>query len=210
MNKTFSLHNLNNLDAVSFIYKNSLSEFKNHGIENMTSLSPLLSSPPSVQNRKNKDSNTSTDREISQCILKNISFITQNLLFYSNELELETEEHDISTSNNFTIEQLNFIINHFLKRFYLLSFSKGSDASSDYRFIFSYIQNIKIIMRMDFAEYCEFLKQVYRILKKKVIIPNESELNEKYIHFFVNLENRAMMERLKTEKKMEDISKLIF
>lgn len=176
MNKTFSLHNLNNQDAVMFVYKNSLMD-----------IPPL---------------HKSMDVETVHVILTSLSCITKKLIFFSDEWEWETEEP--SGNISFTLEQMEFLIKHFMKRFFLLTFPH------DKSYLFSFIQNVKKSLSLDYPEYCEWLKQVYRILKKKGNIPTESELNEKYILHFVNPENRNILIQWKTEKKMEEITKILF
>jgi hypothetical protein len=190
MNKTFSLHNLNNLDAITFIYKNALVD--------------VQMIPPQAEDRVPPGfalfSQKTSDID-SSLILKNISLITKKLILFSDELELETEETPFTDNG---VDQLSFIINHFLKRFFVLTFVK------DQSYLFDYIKQIKIALQMDFQEYGEFLKQVYRVLKKSGSIPTEEKLREKYIELFVNRENRGLMERLKNEKKMEEITKMMF
>lgn len=208
MNKTFSLHNLNNLDAITFIYKNSLNDMQN---TNYTKI-------------QNKVTETKIDDNLSHSILENISLFTKKILFYSDFFELETDEslsnsfvtdsasptnHNNGIKNNkfienFTIEQLSFINNHFMKRFFLLTFHNNRS------FIYQHITNIKKALSLDFNEYCEFLKQIYRILKKRGCLPSDQELNDKYIFLFLNDENKEKMEKLKNEKRFEEISKMIF
>lgn len=178
MNKTFSLHNLNNQDAVMFIYKNSLTDMPN------------------------KQNPVSVEPETVHAILTSLSWITKKLLFYSDDLEWETEEQP--GNHSFNSEQLEFIIKHFVKRFFLLTFPH------DRTYLFSFIKNVNKALSMDYPEYCEWLKQSYRVLKKKAHIPSESDLNEKYVLHFVNPENRTTLIRWKTEKKMEEIAKILF
>ena len=277
MNKTFTLHNLNNLDAIVFIYKNSLADFtplKNqrsgsdlsiHGtqrggqdmvnhinsgddirIRNQLSDNMEISSMMGVV-RQNKMQVKMVNDELLHSILNNISFITKKILFYKNELELETEDTIMSRSTpsatmfsktmknenniisgkvpsvetqtlaphppseaacgiNCTILQMSFIINHFMKRFFFLTIHNNNNNT----FIFEYIQNMKITLKLDFQDYCELLKQIYRILKKKNPLPTEQEVNEKYIAIFINKENQRTIERLKNDKKYDEIAKMIF
>lgn len=203
MNKTNILHNLNNLDAIIFIFKKTMEDISNVSNPNIVML--------------NNEIVSINDSDI-QYVLYYIPIITKKLLFFSEELIFESGEHSLNIMPqhnqipNISIEQIQLISNKYLNKYLLLIIhpTRENDIIDD---LFYYIYNIKDKMNLSYDEYIEFLNENYKQLKKmktKNIFPTKNMLNIKYLKHFCIDENRLQMKHIIEQNKMNTFSKLIF
>lgn len=192
MNKTQSLHNLKNLDAITFIYKNVLNEIDIHN--------------------KNIPSNIiiddiQLDQSIIDSCLLIISSMTHKLLFYSNTFDYENGEQIIILDNSQWIYQIQYILNNFIEK-YLLLFMNIDYPHKEY--LFDHIINIRNYLNYDFHDYCDFLNHLYKILKKMKKIPEKNILQKKYIDTIFIEENKKVLENFKKNKNIKSIITMFF
>lgn len=238
MNKTQSLHNLKLLDAITFIYKNVLNELyqsdtiplqnlstpssSSNYLDSSIGVKTLLPASFFSQNKMtniiylkgqqestnykektNNNENVLIEYSTIESILKTISLITQNLLFYFIELEFENIEN--LKNNSKIIDEIQYILSIYLKKYLLLFHSKELGEH-----IFNYIIKMRIQYKFDFNEYCDYLKNIYKILKNSTKNYDVLYINEKQIQLFYIEENKIQIEKYKSEKKMNMITKMMF
>ena len=203
MNKTNILHNLNNLDAIIFIFKKTMEDISSVSNANIVIL--------------NNEMVSINESEI-QYVLYYIPIITKKLLFFSDELFFESGEHSFNIipqmkqNSNITIEQIQFIAKKYLNK-YLQLIIQPTYEHSIIDDLFYYIYNIKDKMNLTYDEYIEFLNENYKHIKKmktKNLFPTKKMLNIKYLKHFCIDENRLQMKHVIEENKMKTFSKLIF
>jgi hypothetical protein len=134
-----------------------------------------------------------------------ISFMTQKLLFFPKEFNFENGEHYVTDS--IIMDQLLFILNNYMKKYLLLFYSK---EFTEKEYIFDYIMDVKNHLQFDFQDYCEYLKNVYKSLKKMTKIPSNQDCINKYNEMFFIEENQKMFEKYKKEKNLKSIVKYMF
>ena len=192
MNKTQSLHNLKNLDAITFIYKNVLNELD---VQQLNIPSTIMID------------NNQIDQSTIDSILLIISFMTQRLLIFSNIFNNENGEQFDNLDNSLWINQIQYISNHLMEK-YLLLFMNIDYYDKEY--LFDHIMNIKNVLNFDFQEYCDYLIHVYKLLKKMKKIPEKNILQKKYNEYIFLEENKKSLEDLKKEKNIKSIVSIFF
>ena len=204
MNRTNLLHNLNNLDAVIFVYKKTIDDLYEVSSLRGTNTSSLQISNSIVNDKENK--------EISY-VIKNLSIITKMVLFFTEEVFLEREEN--SKVNNLTIIQLYEISKNHLK--YFLQLVNSNDTLTpfeyDYSIIVKYVHFIQEKIKMNFAEYETFLKELRKVIKimnVKNKLPNEKDILNKQLELFYSEEKKIELENLLKNGKQSIFIKILF
>jgi hypothetical protein len=216
MNKSNLLHNLNNSDAIIFVYKKALNDINqpntNYGFTNINN----------IQSSKKNTSitgNINDTNERLEYILNTISVITKTLLFYKNSLlhenieqsgEIYKEPHE--KNNNITIYDMKLIKTNFLHK-YIQFIYPPETPIYNYCTLFEYIQFIQQKLDMSTEKYCEFLKELYKYIKKikkSKELPSLSNMRNITIELFYIDENINILHELINTDKMSQFVKLIF
>jgi hypothetical protein len=204
MNRTNLLHNLNNLDAVIFVYKKTIDDLYEVSSLRGTNTSSLQISNSIVNDKENK--------EISY-VIKNLSIITKMVLFFTEEVFLEREENN--KVNNLTITQLYEISKNHLKCFLQLVNSNDTltPFEYDYSIIVKYVHFIQEKIKMNFAEYEIFLKELRKVIKTMNVknkLPNEKDILNKQLELFYSEEKKIELENLLKNGKQSIFIKILF
>jgi hypothetical protein len=156
--------------------------------------------------------NDKENKEISY-VIKNLSIITKMVLFFTEEVFLEREEN--SKVNNLTIIQLYEISKNHLK--YFLQLVNSNDTLTpfeyDYSIIVKYVHFIQEKIKMNFAEYETFLKELRKVIKimnVKNKLPNEKDILNKQLELFYSEEKKIELENLLKNGKQSIFIKILF
>jgi hypothetical protein len=210
MNKTNLLHNLNNSDAIIFVYKKTIGNAVSISIKNTDE----TSSEEKEEQRARADSFSMTSPFYMDIlnkniviknvnlyhIIENISIITKTLLFFTDTLFYESGEHKII--KNITIHEIYDIANKHLKRFLLLSLN---ETKEDIIEIYTYVQYIQEKIKMNSNEYDNFLKELYKSIKINIKQNKKiDDLKYKYLELCIE-ENISIIQTLLNNKKYNEI-----
>ena len=215
MNKSELLHNLNNLDAIIFVYKKTLIDMNQLSVTiGYTNINNIPTS--NTRNRITGNINNSND-ELNY-VLNSISVITKTLLFYKHQLVHENKEcpeiySESSYKNaNISINDMKRIMNAFLHK-YLQFLYPFETPIYNYSMLFEYIQFIQQKLNMSTDIYYEFLRELYKYIKKMKKtreLPNVSTLRHITITLFYNEDDMIKINNMITTNKMPQIIKMLF
>jgi hypothetical protein len=195
MNRTNTLHNLENTDAVLFVYDKTLSEL----------YTPLMSGGgggPLQNSFLNILSlnNTHTDDTAWKSILEQLSFITKTILWYNNKEITHLQRIDLTHEH--------------LHRYLLLYLDvpAAATAASDSGVfpthntetleLMKYVSTIQEKIPMTYAEYVEFLDAFYkthRRVAKQKRCPSVAAIRTKCLNIAVFLKGNAYREIVVSE-----------
>lgn len=183
MNRTNSLHNLNNMDAVLFVYDKTLAEiYTPTGKRTNTSHEQnMFTNIVSLNHPETREHNW-------KVILENLSNITQTILWIDN-------------SAITYLERLN-ITHEYLPK-YMNIYAEVSGTTLE---IVKYISHIQDKLRFTTPEYVEFLDVFYKTYKKiaKHSIATSSTTDEKCLYITVNLAGKTIPEVLVSESGKQE------
>lgn len=186
MNRPNSLHNLNNMDAVLFVYDKTLAEiYTPSGKRTNTSHEQnMFTNIVSLNHPETREHNW-------KVILENLSIITQTVLWIDNT--------DITY-----LERLN-LTHEYLPKYlniYADVSGTGTGSSKDNIEIVKYISHIQDKLKFTLLEYVEFIDVFYKTYKKiaKHARPTSTALtDDKCLFITVNLSGKTMSEVLASE-----------
>jgi hypothetical protein len=186
MNRPNSLHNLNNMDAVLFVYDKTLSEiYTPSGKRTNTSHEQnMFTNIVSLNHPETREHNW-------KVILENLSIITQTVLWIDN-------------TNITYLERLNLTHEYLPKYLNIYADVSGpwTGSSKDNIEIVKYISHIQDKLRFTLLEYVEFIDVFYKTYKKiaKHAQPTSTSLtDDKCLFITVNLSGKTMPEVLASE-----------
>jgi hypothetical protein len=197
MNRTNSLHNLNNMDAVLFVYDKTLAEIytPTGKRSNTTHEQNMFTNIVSLNHPETREPNW-------KIILENLSNITQTVLWIDNT-ELTYLER-----LNITHEYLPKFMNIYAE----LCYSRRNDdrsfvgelPDSHTLEIIKYISLIQDKLRITIPEYVEFLDVFYKTYKKMfkhltTTTASSSSIDDKCLCITVNLAGKPIPEVLTSE-----------
>ena len=180
MNRTNSLHNLNNMDAVLFVYEKTLAEiYTPVGKRTNTSHEQnMFTNIVSLNHPETREHNW-------KVILENLSNITQTVLWIDNT--------DISY-----LERLNLTHEYLPKYLNIYAEVSGPETLE----IIKYMLHIQDKLRFTTPEYIEFLDVFYKTYKKMAkhfTTSTSSCVVDKCLYITVNLAGKTMPEVLASE-----------
>jgi hypothetical protein len=219
MHKTNLLHNLDNLDAITFVYKKIMEELQPLNAEiNLSSMLQLTNINSIIEPYDQREERESIENKwvmIEDLKERNVlihqSFLlTKVLLFMVKEFHLDLKDEKIDF--HFTIQQMKEISDRHLWNFFILFYPEKNHLY-DYRIIIRYIHFIQDKLQMEFEEYSVFLSETRKNIKKlksKRIFPSENQIQNKILDFFYNEENLKKINNLKETKKISCFTKRLF
>jgi hypothetical protein len=161
MNNTSMMHNLNNTDAVIFVYNKTINNIDNFNMGN------------SVVILNNKKTIVLDVNEIED-VLENILQITKIILYWENPL--------------FNCKEFSYIANDFILKFILMT---NADIIPVYKYIEVILDKmIDAPMNtsvMTYEKYDDFLNKMYKRMRgivKTAVYPSISQINERTILLF--------------------------
>jgi len=162
MNKSNLLHNLNNSDAIIFVYKKTISDLNILNINENSNLNNSLLTTKYFIN-----ANITETREDLEYILNSISIITKNILFFKSNYVFEKKDSILSDIKNKNIS-INFLksimLNHLNN--YLSLITLDNSEYYDFTNFFDYIKLIHQKIDLPIDKYSDFLTYLYKYLKK--------------------------------------------
>ncbi len=168
MNKSNLLHNLNNSDAIIFVYKKTISDSNILNINENSNLNNSLLTTKYFIN-----ANITESREELQNTLNYISVITKSILFFKSDYIFEKKDSILSEikNKNISINFLKIIMTNHLNN-YLSLILLDNLENYDFMNLFDYIK--LICQKTDFSieNYDDFLTYLYKYLKKNKKINN--------------------------------------
>lgn len=175
MNKSNLLHNLNNSDAIIFVYKKTISD---SNILNITENNNLNNSLLTTKYFIN--ANITESREELEIILNCISVVTKSILFFKSDYIFEKKDSILSEINNknISINLLKTIMLNHLNN-YLSLILLDSSNNYDSMDLFDYIKLIYQKTNFPIEKYNDFLTYLYKYLKKNKktnSLPSKEEL----------------------------------
>jgi hypothetical protein len=159
IHKTNMIHNLNNSDAVMFVYNKTIIDIYNNNESSLIS---------NIINLNLNNENIVINNYELEEILENILQITKIILYWEN--------------TDFTVKEFIVIANTFLLKYLLLS---CPDIIPIYKYIEFLQEKIKAIT---FDKYIEFLTAMFKKIKVIIKInhfPSNSDINENCIQLFI-------------------------
>jgi len=230
MNYTNTLHNLNNIDAVTFVYKKTIDDLNtpsshsfhstyNTNFESIREPIDLYSNPNTALNiRQNRNF------IFESKLIKTITYATKILIFYKNEFYFEDGSSEFRQKQPNTIENIHFIVkNHLSKFLSLIEYPEEGEnngngnntieTSYDYTTLFYYIKLIQEKIDFSFESYHLFLQEVYKMIvkmKKTCVYPNELAVQYKYVDTFFIEENKNKANLFLENNKMQPFVKFLF
>jgi len=159
IHKTNMMHNLNNSDAVMFVYNKTIIDIYNN---NESSLISNI-----INLNLNNENVVINNYEIEE-ILENILQITKIILYWEN--------------TDFTVKDFTVIANTFLLKYLLVS---SPDIIPIYKYIEILQEKIKVI---SFDKYIEILTATFKKIKviiKSNHYPSNNDINETSIQLFI-------------------------
>lgn len=185
MNKINTLHNLDNLDAVIFIYKKTIDEFINNTVKETSEEIEYLS--PNSNNFINCK---------NQNMIQNLHIITKSIIFFIDEITIDDKKQKININEIIELSETH------LKQYLILNIPIQ---------YYYYIQNIQKKIKLNFYEYNEFLKELYKKLKKhKKVFIEMVELNEIYLEKCLITENYEKIQYFLNKKKFSLLIHFLF
>lgn len=190
MNKINTLHNLDNLDAVVFIYKKTIDEFINNTIKEINDEDDCLitNSSTFIQSNYNNEN-----------MIQYLHIITKSIIFFIDEIIVDNKNQKIN------INEIIELADTHLKQYLILNIPIQN---------YYYIQNIQKKIKLNFYEYNEILKELYKKLKKhkkhKKVFIEMVELNEKYLEKCLITENYEKIQYFLNKKKYNLLVHFLF
>lgn len=219
MNNTNSLHNLNNIDAITFVFKKINEEINT---TSNASINALAS--------KNDNKTIHLFNKYSHIITKTILYFFEELnindvnnrreynhingnsgndLFSNNVSE---EWTTIPLENTLAIHQFIHICKTYLFHFISLIDYSITDQP-DISYIFKHIHFIQRKLKLNYNHYLVYLHEIHKIIqrmKKNNTIPSEVELYNKYMEVFHNDEFINKIKYYIETNKIQNIVKIFF
>jgi hypothetical protein len=166
MNNTNLLHNLNNLDAIIFVYKKTMDD-----IHNTTTIA-LQSSVSNMMSINNKETNTLImDSDLIFFSVSNLSMMAKTILFQQTEIN----------EKGVPIDNICKIADTYLDKYLSLIHNEEKYGFGE---ITIYMQNIQDKIQMNHIQYMNYLKEGLKVLKKMKkdkTFPTESSIRNKYL-----------------------------
>ncbi len=211
MNKSNLLHNLNNSDAIIFVYKKTISDSGILNCQNTDSI-PINNSLLSTKISINGTINESTDE--LEYILNGLSIITKTILFFKTEYLFENKDSISSESNkkNIYINDIKTIMTENLNKYLSLLISLN-EPLYEVSILFNYIEMITKKIEFTVSEYCIFLGELYKYLKKlkkNNELPTKEQLTNITLCCLYDEENIKKIMQLIKSNKMNMVVKQLF
>jgi hypothetical protein len=220
MYKTNLLHNLDNLDAITFVYKKIMEEVQPSNIT--TSISTMLQlsnleygSYDSYEEREStcvvEEGSTRGVIESTlekEVLIRQSTLLIKVLLFVVNEFQLHLKEE--TSDFHFTIQQMKKISHQHLWNFFVLFRPEKESCSYDYCILIRYIQTIQEKLQMKYEEYTVFLTEVYKIIKKMKPSKNSTEVRRSKNNAAFPSENQIQYKILECFYDEDQLSKIIY
>ena len=215
MNNTSTLHNLNNLDAIVFIYKKALDDIYNAQTISFQEITP------------NAENIVAGDKSISH-FLNVMSILTKTIVFYKTEITMRyksgNNEESIVVSQQYlpqtenVLQQMLQLTNMYLSKFiYLMGFTWKQDNPNtvDYDFIpmIQYMQNTNDKLNLSYHHYLLYLEEVSKYikkLKKTNRLPTITTMDNQYLELFFNHENIDKLDKYQKTNKYNLIAQQLF
>ncbi len=201
MNKSNLLHNLNNSDAIIFVYKKTISDSNILNINENSNLNSTLLTTKYFIN-----ANITESREELEYILNSISIITKSILFFKSNYIFEKKDSVTSEIKNKNIS-INFLKTLMLTHLNnYLSLITVDNSSQYYNFtnLFDYIKLLYQKIEFPIDKYSDFLTYLYKYLKKikkNSHLPTEDELLNITLYVLYNQETiEKIINLIKTDK----------
>jgi hypothetical protein len=189
MNRTNTLHNLDNMDAVLFVYDKTLSDlYSPNGISTNTAQPQNMFSNILSLNHPQTVENTHTWK----IILENLCYITNIILW------LDRNELTYLQRIDLTHEQLHKWLVLFLENGKYVGKTTFSETNSPSTLeILKYISTIQEKCDITYVEYIDLLNVFYKLYKKMLKqkkMPTHSIVCDKCITIIVNFSGKPMSE----------------
>ena len=200
MNRTNTLHNLNNMDAILFVYDKTLTDlYSPNGITtNSSHPQNMFANILSMNHPHTEDSNW-------KMMLENVSSFTKTLLWI--------ERKDITY-----LQRIDLTHEH-LQKWLILAFDNTNIRESTLE-ILKYITTIQEKCVMSYSEYILLLETVFKAYKKAMKqskIPDESVIREKCMIVIVYFSGKTFSEMVESDygksegwKTIVDVVKWMF
>jgi hypothetical protein len=217
MNQTNSLHNLNNIDAITFVFKKINDEINKSSCIRDSSVTASNSSIP-----KN-------DNKTIHLFNKYSHIITKTLFYFFEEIDInETgnrldETHSrcneekwmsIPLENTLSIAQfIEICRTHLLHFLSLIHYTESEYIDPDISYIFKHIHFTQKKLKFNYMDYLVYLQEVYKIIqrmKKNNTLPSEVKLYNTYMEIYNNNENMDKLRDYIENHKIQNIAKLFF
>ena len=144
-----------------------------------------------------------------------VEYKIDNIIEYNECQSCILEREENSKVNNLTIIQLYEISKNHLK--YFLQLVNSNDTLTpfeyDYSIIVKYVHFIQEKIKMNFAEYETFLKELRKVIKimnVKNKLPNEKDILNKQLELFYSEEKKIELENLLKNGKQSIFIKILF
>jgi hypothetical protein len=233
MNCTNTLHNLNNVDAVLFIYKKTIDDLNapishsfhstcNSNLENLMDSNRVTPNQTNININPllNHPSNHLSNHFIYESkIIKTITYATKVLIFFKNEFYFEDGSSEIKHVQPNTIENMIYITKHYLSKFLMyMDYPDEEDPEripfvQNYNVLFYYIKLIQEKIDFNAETYYLFLQEVLKIMVKwrnSEIVLTELMIQYKYMELFYIEENTQKLMSLFENGKMKLFVKMLF
>lgn len=198
MNNTNLLHNLNNLDAIIFVYKKTMDDIHN------STTNMLQNSVTNIMSMNNHNHSLLCRETISYTV-SNLSIMTKTILFQNSIVKETDREH---TSYIYEIAET-----HLDKFLHLIIYNR--ELSEKYMFsdLTLYMQYVQEKTKMNHTQYMHYLKELLKTLKKMKknnALPTEETIRNKYIDIFIKEETITRLNTMIEQNKYSSFVKEVF